>query len=293
MTPLLPADEAIRRDQRIRLNRFGMAIATYAVVIGAAAIVSQIGLGSMSRSQWVAFVALAIGINLGFYGLFRWNLNLRFRDPSLTAAQIIVSSLWGLLALHGLPGARPLVLMFFLPAFSFGLLRLSRRQYLGVTGVIMSAYGALLLAEYELGRGGFHVANELFVFALFGLLLGWFAFFGGFVSRLRRELSEQKRSSERARDQLSVEIRAREGAQAERERLIAVLQESLADVRRLSGLLPICASCKKIRDDQGYWNQIEAFIASRSEAQFTHGICPDCAHKLYPGIAVKNDSEAG
>jgi len=68
---------------------------------------------------------------------------------------------------------------------------------------------------------------------------------------------------------------------AEREKLIGELQDALAKVKLLSGLLPICASCKKIRDDQGYWKQIEVYIQSHSEAEFTHGICPDCAQKLY------------
>jgi hypothetical protein len=74
----------------------------------------------------------------------------------------------------------------------------------------------------------------------------------------------------------------RKRAEDEREKLIGELQDALAEVRTLSGLLPICASCKKIRDDQGYWNQIEDYISSRSEATFSHGICPDCAKKLYP-----------
>jgi len=60
------------------------------------------------------------------------------------------------------------------------------------------------------------------------------------------------------------------------ERLIAELQTALADVRQLEGLLPICASCKKVRDDAGYWNQIEEFISSRSGVEFTHGLCPEC-----------------
>lgn len=64
--------------------------------------------------------------------------------------------------------------------------------------------------------------------------------------------------------------------------LIDSLQEALDRVNVLSGLLPICASCKKIRDDKGYWNQIETYIRDHSEAEFSHGICPDCAKKLYP-----------
>lgn len=72
------------------------------------------------------------------------------------------------------------------------------------------------------------------------------------------------------------------------ERLLAEkarLEEALAQIRRLSGLLPICASCKKVRDDRGYWTQIEAYVRERSEADFTHGICPECAARLYPEVA--------
>jgi PAS domain S-box-containing protein len=60
------------------------------------------------------------------------------------------------------------------------------------------------------------------------------------------------------------------------------LQDALAEVKRLSGLLPICANCKNIRDDKGYWNQIEAYIRDHSEADFSHSICPECAKNLYP-----------
>jgi GAF domain-containing protein len=64
------------------------------------------------------------------------------------------------------------------------------------------------------------------------------------------------------------------------------LQTLLDNVKTLRGLLPICASCKKIRDDKGYWNQIENYISDRSEVDFSHGICPDCAKELYPGIGL-------
>lgn len=64
------------------------------------------------------------------------------------------------------------------------------------------------------------------------------------------------------------------------------LQKALSEIKTLSGLLPICASCKKIRDDKGYWNQIEAYIRDRSEAEFSHSICPRCASRLYPELAL-------
>ncbi len=78
------------------------------------------------------------------------------------------------------------------------------------------------------------------------------------------------------------DISKRKLAEAEREKLIVECKEALGKIKTLSGMLPICASCKKIRNDEGYWEQIEAYLRDHSEAQFSHGICPDCARKLYP-----------
>jgi PleD family two-component response regulator len=61
-----------------------------------------------------------------------------------------------------------------------------------------------------------------------------------------------------------------------------LIQEALATVKILTGLLPICAACKKIRDDNGYWNQLEAYIEAHSDAEFTHGLCPECRRRLFP-----------
>ena len=68
----------------------------------------------------------------------------------------------------------------------------------------------------------------------------------------------------------------------ELEKLNHDLQHALTEVKTLSGLLPICAHCKKIRDDKGYWNQIETYMAKRIDVEFTHGICPSCAKKFFP-----------
>ena len=81
--------------------------------------------------------------------------------------------------------------------------------------------------------------------------------------------------------------RARQQAEAERERLILELQDALANVKTLRGLIPICASCKKIRDDQGYWTQLETYLARHSDAEFSHGLCLDCIRKLYPELSGK------
>lgn len=81
------------------------------------------------------------------------------------------------------------------------------------------------------------------------------------------------------------DISARRIAEKEKEVLIEELQRALNEIKTLRGILPICAHCKKIRDDTGYWNQIESYINQHSEARFSHGICPDCIEKLYPDIA--------
>lgn len=76
------------------------------------------------------------------------------------------------------------------------------------------------------------------------------------------------------------DVTIRKKAQEEREKLIRELKEALANVKMLSGLLPICSSCKKIRDDQGYWKQLESYISEHTDALFTHSYCPECADKL-------------
>jgi DNA-binding NtrC family response regulator len=76
----------------------------------------------------------------------------------------------------------------------------------------------------------------------------------------------------------------RKRVQEEREQLIDKLQAALTQVKQLSGLLPICASCKSIRDDRGYWQQLERYMDEHSEVKFTHGLCPVCARELYPEL---------
>ena len=71
-------------------------------------------------------------------------------------------------------------------------------------------------------------------------------------------------------------------AEEAKNKVIGDLEKALAEIKTLKGLIPICASCKKIRDDQGFWHAVEVYIRDRTDAQFSHGICPDCARKLYP-----------
>ncbi len=76
----------------------------------------------------------------------------------------------------------------------------------------------------------------------------------------------------------------------EREEIIRELTEALANVKKLEGMLPICMYCKKIKNDEGYWQQVEHYIIEHSGAKFTHGLCDDCCKKYYPGLYEENNA---
>ncbi len=117
-----------------------------------------------------------------------------------------------------------------------------------------------------------HLKNTetvLIVLVLFLLLLVGLVIFEPAVRLIRKQF-----------DQLST-------VAEERQQLIDELQEALVTVKKLRGLLPICASCKKIRNDGGYWTQIEKYIEDHSDAVFTHGICPECTEELYPDFSKR------
>ena len=71
----------------------------------------------------------------------------------------------------------------------------------------------------------------------------------------------------------------------EREKLVVKLREALEQIKTLRGFIPICTSCKKVRNDQGFWQQVEVYVSNHTEAEFSHGICPGCFKALYPEIA--------
>lgn len=85
------------------------------------------------------------------------------------------------------------------------------------------------------------------------------------------------------------DITQRKQIEEERERLFIDHMDALSKIKTLSGMLPICSSCKRIRDDEGYWTQIETYINEHSEAEFSHGLCPECASKIYPEYYKKDE----
>ena len=172
---------------------------------------------------------------------------------------------------------------------------LSTRFYIAVFIVIFvamaaagSAAGKLFLRSLNSSPGGETISLSLlhtilreaafFLGIYFSVVLTAIIVFsstlGSQVERYLRDISERQR------------------VQEEKEKLISQLQEALSNVKLLSGMLPICANCKKIRDDKGYWKRIETYIRDHSEAEFSHSICPQCMESLYPQY-VEEPQEQG
>jgi hypothetical protein len=77
----------------------------------------------------------------------------------------------------------------------------------------------------------------------------------------------------------------------EKSELIERLSRALTDIRTLEGIVPICVSCKKVRDDTGFWQQVESYVSSHTMAEFSHGICPDCSARLYPDLDLSGPDD--
>ncbi|MDD3990938.1 MAG: hypothetical protein PHV70_02190 [Desulfobacteraceae bacterium] len=99
-------------------------------------------------------------------------------------------------------------------------------------------------------------------------------------SRLEQKVAERTRDLQGANEQLEGEI-------LQHRQTIEKLENTLAEVKQLQGILPICSYCKKIRDDAGYWNQLEKYLREHSDARLSHGICPDCAREHFPELDLE------
>ena len=175
-----------------------------------------------------------------------------------TAAVVLGSAVLDLAILAATGGsASPLLPFTFVLAI---MMPLVAYQWLAIgmlgSGMLMVGAGALLAND--------HAATEVIIsFANAGggaVVAGWL---------LGRSLARARNTAEARHRELSAAFRANE-------KLLGELREAMANIKTLRGLLPICAWCRRIRDDKGYWDRLEPFIIANSEAQITHGMCPDC-----------------
>ena len=161
--------------------------------------------------------------------------------------------------------------------------------------VLLFTTGAFAGGPYYIGIMKGTLASR-FIIALFAMpllygYLHWQSRIKGILIENRpvlsilREVAEIKAELTLAQE----EIVRRRRAERERDNVIRELQKALSEVKTLRGFIPICANCKSIRDDKGYWNRIEAYIQKHSDAVFSHCICPDCAEKLYPDLEIYDE----
>ena len=195
--PIIPRDDP---KQRLRVRRFLMAFGTY---MGSLVLMGFYAWqGFMQVDRYLAVVATMLGVNGVVYIVLRSGLNRRFRDPSLTAQQILVATALLMLTLYSVDEGRGALLLLYLATFVFGIFRLTTRQFLVLQGAGLAGYAVVigLLAANRPQALELHL--ELVQWVALASVLPWFALVGGYISRLRHRLSESNQNLQQAFDRI-------------------------------------------------------------------------------------------
>ncbi len=266
----LQNDTTLSPDEKIRLRYFSifllLGVSTMAVLV----------LENLMEKQYLLMTLIflsATGLVVG------WILLRRLKY--IKTIYRVNALLYSLTILYGLTvddHSGRMLWIFTFPLIFFFLF--GKREGMVWNLVVFSALSILIINPFSLSFGyefpfGL-IARIITTYIIVSALAHWFEF-----QRVRYRVDSENKNR-----LLELEIKKREKAQNERERLIEELQDALAHVKTLSGLLPICSNCKKIRDDKGYWNRIEGYIQEHSQAKFSHSICPECARELYPEFDI-------
>ena len=223
------------------------------------------GIYSLAILESVIFI-----ISLWMLFLIKNPLRLRF----VSFLFVVSSCSLGLFA-SASPGAHSTVAVWnaLCPFFAFYLL--GKKRGIIVTFTYIPVSTALYMISHRTGVNAIPLVAVMNI-GIFMLCISWIAY----------HFETTRAETERA---LLEDINERIKTEQELEKTVEELKHAISEVRTLSGLLPICSSCKKIRDDRGYWTQIESYIRKHSGAEFSHGICPECAKKYYPDLIDDND----
>ena len=279
-TPVIEDEE----QQRVAalLNPVTITVALFGVL---AAIVAY----ALDNPQAAIAIGVMVGGAIGSFLLLR-------RHQLIAAAHLLLMVTVGgfIFLIYNSDGIHDIAIMAFPVLVLIGGLLLDRRAF--AVFVILTATALLVDAIGE--RSGM-IVNNLSHFTSSGdviyllILLSATAAVSFRLSKNILRNYEKVRSArtalQRSNDMLSREIVDRKRSEAEREKLILNLQRKSNEVAELEGMLPICASCKKIRDDRGYWHQVEIYIRNHAKVDFSHGMCPDCIKNLYPELADDGD----
>ncbi len=281
---LLPLQRPTDFQESEELNRLQQY--TVFLLLGIPAFLAY-GAYAVAQDQWLVALTLAIcalGLLIGWYQLAqaRYSMLVYRLNAALFGILLIYTTVLG-----GPDGSRilwsftfPLITVFLLGrregiAWSLGLFLLQVMYFLQLLPVDP---GYRFSGEYQI--------RYLTVYVVVCAIAYWFEYFRHHY-RIGIELERKRLLAEQWR--LQQEISERRRIESEKEELIVQLRDALSQVKTLSGLIPICSSCKKIRDDHGYWNQLEDYLQRHSQARLSHGICPDCAHRLYPDFSLDDD----
>jgi diguanylate cyclase len=177
--------------QTLRIKRFLMAALSYVIWISLTFYCYQLGLVEVSPQGFAIAVVLAGVGNLLFYTVFRSGLNRYWPDPSLTLPQMVVATFWVMLLMALAPKVRGILLMLYAVVFLFGVFRLRRGEYLGLTALVVVGYGFVVLRDVYRNADGIPLPLEALQFVVLAATLVWLAFFGSYVGKLRETVSKR------------------------------------------------------------------------------------------------------
>lgn len=263
---------------RIRLRQY-----TVFLLLGVPTMAAY-GIQSLTRGEYVlsSFIFVsALGLSAGWYALGRMEKGVIVYRINVALYSVLLAYM----LVFGGEGGSKILWMYTFSLIAFFLVG-KREGVLWAGGLLL--IGAFLLMGVFPGLPVYSYPKDFKIrffttYAIVATIAFWFEHFRE-IYRTGMETKCVELETERTR--LEFEILERRRTESEKEHAIAHLKDALAQVRVLRGLLPICSSCKKIRDEHGNWTQIEAYIDERSEAKFSHGICPDCARRLYPDFHI-------
>jgi len=256
----------VKGEHKLRLHQF-----TIFLLLGVPLMLLFAGYHLAAGNRALGGVSLAMAVSLAAARLL-------LRGPRAGLAMYrINAALFGVMLLYmlaiGGPSGSKALWMFTYPLITHFLL--GRREGSRWSAGLFLGASALL---WGLLPGHAYAWEFALRFSLVFLIITGIAYWFEFLRQHYREgMERERRSLLQERERLHAEIATRMAAERENEILILDLREALSKVKLLTGLLPICASCKKIRDDRGLWMQMETYVSGHSGARFSHGICPECA----------------
>jgi len=280
-------NEKTKYIRKITIRNSLLAIAGYCMVLSVGIITQYIGFITISYTVFVISVSYILATNLIFLMIILKKKNLDNRlSVRFGYAQLINWLVTFFLITMVFEQERVVVLIFSFSALiylvSYGTFRISLLMLTAVNAIYM---GAAFVSIYILNQPG-SLSREIF-HVLCSIPAGIFISYMASLFRTQRErIHKARKEAETARDMLKIEMRKVEENSRTLVRLNEQLVDSILQVKTMSGFIPICANCKKIRDDKGYWDQIESYLHDHADLEFSSSLCPECAKELYPDIAV-------